>query len=161
SGNCSNCSDTQYEQPLNARYQKFNQNSIIFSYNPDSWRESRGYWALGWRFERLMYVKYTMTPRRGGPQNGAYFISWGAGLRHVNWSQEIRSELSLVTSAQLSYGKRIGFLGIRYLYITARLNSHFYEDSNFELDQPLTLIENNSEKLKYTIWPGYTVGIQI
>ena len=65
-GNCSNCSDTQYGEPLNAKFKKFNQNSIVFSYNPSDRQESNGHWSVGWRYERLMYVKYTMFPKGEG-----------------------------------------------------------------------------------------------
>ncbi len=160
-GNCSNCSDTQYGQPIHDRYQKFNQNSIILSYNPSSRQEDHGYWALGWRFERLMYVKYTMFPKRNGPQNGAHFLSWGAGVQHINWSREINSELSLVTSVQGSFGRRYNLFGPRYLYITARFNSHFYQNTAFEITPPLLLWQNDGNRLKYTIWFGYTLGIQV
>ncbi|MEO0554186.1 MAG: hypothetical protein AAF149_13345 [Bacteroidota bacterium] len=160
-GNCSNCSDTQYGEPLNARYKKFNQNSIIASYNPSGRQSSHGYWALGWRFERLMYVKFTNFPKRNGPQNGAHFLAWGVGVQHVNWTREFHAELSLLTSIQASYGKRVNLLGSRYLYLTARLNGYAYENRDFQLDQPLTFFTHNSDDMNYRVWPGYTIGIQI
>ena len=95
-GNCGNCSKTQYGFPLTDRYQKFNQNALTLSYNPSSMREDRPQWAFGVKFERLMYIKYTMVPQRGGPQNKAYFLSWSAGLQHVNWAREIEPNLSLL-----------------------------------------------------------------
>ncbi|MEM8567384.1 MAG: hypothetical protein AAGF85_13060, partial [Bacteroidota bacterium] len=160
-GNCSNCSDTQYGEPLNARYKKFNQNSIIASYNPSGRQSSHGYWALGWRFERLMYIKFTNFPKRNGPQNGAHFLAWGVGVQHVNWTREFQAELSVLTSIQASYGKRVNLLGSRYLYFTARLNGYTYENPDFQLDQPLTFFTHNSDDLNYRIWPGYSIGIQI
>lgn len=160
-GNCANCSDTKHELPLHDRYQKFNQNSLIISYNPGSRRESFGHWAFGWRYERLMYIKHTMFPRRHGPQNGAHFLSWGAGVQHINWSEAVSPELSLVTSIQGSYGRRFNLLGSRYWYITARLNSHFYQDPGFAWEAPLLLLQDNGNTLKYMIWLGYSIGIQV
>ncbi|MEO1052838.1 MAG: hypothetical protein AAFX87_19545 [Bacteroidota bacterium] len=160
-GNCSNCSDTQYGQPLQDRYQKFNQNSIIFSYNPSSRQEMFGEWALGWRFERLMYIKRSMFPKRSGPQNGAHFLSWGSGVQYVDRGIDSDTALSILSSFQGSYGKQFGLFGIQYLYLTARINSYFYQDSDFELEVPLPLLQNDDNRLKYAVWVGYTVGVQL
>ncbi|TRX56165.1 hypothetical protein FNH22_16110 [Fulvivirga sp. M361] len=161
SGNCSNCSDTQYGLPINDDYQKFNQNSIIVSYNPSSKQNTDGYWALGWRFERLMYIKHTMFPKKNGPQNGAHFLSWGAGIQHINRSEQVKAALSVVTSFQGTYGRRLNLFGARYLYITARFSSHFYENADFGLSPPMLLLQNKSSDFKYDMWLGYTFGIQV
>ena len=160
-GNCVNCSKTQYELPMFDRYQKYNQNAITVSYNPTSMRDDRGHWAVGLRFERLMYIKYTMFPLKNGPQNKTYFLSWGAGIQHVNWREKLNSELSLLSSIRATYGKRFSILGWHYWYVAIRFNSYFYRNPDFEISNKLMLVKKSSDKLKYGIWPGYSIGIQL
>jgi hypothetical protein len=161
SGNCGNCSDTQYGYPINDDYQRFNQNSLIVSYNPTERQKEHGYWAMGWRFEKLMYINYTSVPMKSGPQNGAFFLAWGIGNQHINWTDQFDTELSELTSIQATYGRRIRLLTSFYLYVTARLNTYFYKNADYELEPIMVLYENDSSDLKYISWLGYTIGIQV
>ncbi len=161
SGNCSNCSSTQYGYPLNDKFQKFNQNAIILSYNPSSMRDNMPYWAFGLKFERLMYIKYTMSPRKNGSQNKAYYISWGAALKHINWTKKIEPDLSLHSSISSTYGHRFKLLGIHYWYMGLSLNSYFTTSQNQNIDNQRFFLKNSNSDIMYTVWPGYSVGIQI
>lgn len=160
-GNCANCPDTQYQLPLNDNYQRLNQNSLIFSYNPTERQKEHGYWAMGWRFEKLMYINYTPVPMKSGPQNGAFFLAWGIGNQHINWTDKISTELSELTSLQATYGRKVKFLTSFYLYITARLNTYFYQNTEYKLEPIMVLYQNDSSDLKYMSWLGYTIGIQV
>jgi len=157
-GNCGNCSRTRYGFPINDRFQKYNQNAITLSYNPSSMRVERPQWAFGLKFERLMYIKYTMAPVKNGPQNKAYFLSWGAGLQHVNWGKEIEPKLSLLTTINATYGHTFRFA---YWYVALRLNNYVYENQDSRTINGLVIYQNGSNDIKYSIWPGYSVGIQI
>ena len=160
-GNCANCSDTQYGLPLNDDWQRFNQNSLIVSYNPTERQEKHGYWGVGWRFEQLKYIKYTNVPMKGGPQNGAFFFSWGLENMHINWTNKFEMEISELTSLQATYGRKVKFLTSFYLYITARLNTYFYQNTEYKLEPIMVLYQNDSSDLKYMSWLGYTIGIQV
>uniref|UniRef100_UPI00404AB9EC LA_2272 family surface repeat-containing protein n=1 Tax=Fulvivirga sp. TaxID=1931237 RepID=UPI00404AB9EC len=160
-GNCANCSDTQYELPLNDDFQRFNQNSLIVSYNPTERQKEHGYWAMGWRFEKLMYRNYTSVPMKSGPQNGAYFLAWAIGNQHINWTDQFDANLSELTSVQATYGRRVKFLASFYLYITARINTYFYKESQHKLSPIMVLYKNDSSNFKYMSWLGYTIGIQV
>ncbi len=160
-GNCVNCSKTQYEFPLLDRYQKYNQNAIIVSYNPSSMRDDRGYWGVGYRFERLMYIKYTAYPMRSGPQNRIYFLSWGAGIQHLNWNKKLHSDLSLLSSIRATYGRRFSILGLHYWYVAIRFNSYIYRNPDFGISNKLMIVEKSNSQLKYGIWPGFSLGLQL
>lgn len=162
SGNCSNCSYTQYQMPMFDNYQKFNQNVLSFSYNPTDFRSSRPYWSVGYTFERLMYIKRTMVPMRNGPKNKAHFFSWGVKVQHLNWEKKFDAVLSLQSSIFGSYGKRIKLFGnSMYLYFSVRINDYLTDTSHKEIDNKWMLINVKGKKATNRIWPGYSFGIQI
>ncbi|MCH7515314.1 MAG: hypothetical protein IH947_15440, partial [Bacteroidetes bacterium] len=160
-GNCSNCSRTRYGYPINDKFQKFNQNAIILSYNPSSMRDNMPHWAFGLKYERLMYIKYTMAPKKNGPQNKTYFLSWGAALKHINWTKTIEHDLSLHSSINGNYGRRFKLLGQHYWYVGLSLNSYFTTNQNQNIGNQLFFLKNSDSDVWYTFWPGYSVGIQI
>jgi len=160
-GNCSNCSRTQFGFPLNEKFQKFNQNAILVSYNPLSMRDNMPYWALGLKFERLMYVTHTMTPSKNGPQNKKHFISWSAALKHINWTKKIEPNLSLQTSLSGTYGRQFNLLGSHYWYVAISLNSYLNNNQNLDIENQWFFLKSSNNEVSYTIWPGYSVGIQL
>jgi len=162
-GNCSNCSATQYEMPMLDDYQKFNQNILSFSYNPSGFRLDRPYWSVGYAFERLNYIKRSMFPKKRGPQNKSHYFSWGVKVQHLNWEQEFDTALSLQTSIYGSYGKRVNlkFLGIVYLYFSIRINDYITENQDNGIINNWMLVKVDGEKVTNRIWPGYSIGIQI
>ena len=160
-GNCGNCSRTQYGFPLNDKFQKFNQNALILSYNPSSMRHQKPHWAFGIKFERLMYIKYTLAPSKDGPQNKKYFLSWGAALKHINWTKKIEPDLSLQSSISGTYGRRFKLLGLHYWYAALSLNGYFTTNQNLNIDSQWFFLNNSNNDIGYTVWLGYSVGIQI
>jgi len=161
SGNCSNCSATQYRMPMFDGYQKFNQNILSFSYNPSQFREGRPYWSMGYAFERIAYVKYTMVPMKSGSQNKTHFFSYGVKVAHVNWKQEFDPNLSLQTSIYGSYGKRIKLLGNSYLFFSIQINNYLTEDPENGIDNKWMLVNIEGNQVTNRIWPGYSVGLQM
>lgn len=160
-GNCSNCSATQYEMPMFSDYQKFNQNPISFSYNPNGLRDNKPVWSVGYGFERLLYRKYTMFPKKSGPQNKSYFLAWGVKFQHLNWTKEFDKALNLQTSIYGKAGRRVKFLGgSHYLYASVRLNNYLTESPNHSSNNKWMLIKTEGTTAINRIWPGYEVGIQ-
>ena len=95
------------------------------------------------------------------PQNKAYFVSWSAGLQHINWAKEIEPNLSLLTTINASYGHTFRFVGVHYWYVSLRLNNYVYDNKDSRAINGWVLFQNESNDIKYSIWPGYSVGIQI
>lgn len=164
SGNCSNCSATEYGFPMFDNYQKYNQNILSFAYNPRDFRSNRPHWSVGYAFERLNYIKRSMFPKRSGPQNKAHYFSWGIKVQHLNWMQEFDDSLSLQTSIYGNYGKRMKLLGNSiYLYVSIRVNDYLVDTDNLNniADNRWMLINTKGDRLTNYVWPGYSFGIQI
>ncbi len=159
SGNCSNCPKTKFGLPFDDRFQKLNQNVLVFGYNPEPFRDEKGHWSLGLRFERIMYIKYTMIPMRRGPQNKNFFLSIGAGVHHINWTHKFRSELNLQPSLAFTAGRKLAFLGFRYLYGSLRLNGYITNSDHHDLTRKSVLYENKENTFR-KLWLGYGMGVQ-
>lgn len=158
-GNCGNCSNTQFGFPLNDQFQKFNQNILSFSYNPEGLRDDRGHWAVGYKFERINYVSYTMAPKRKGPQNKSWFWAWNAGVRHINWTSNWEWHLNLLTTMGAKYGKSFRLLGSHYLFAGVTLNG--FVGNSKQVDASLVRYTSQVGTTGFSLWPGYEIGIQL
>ncbi|MDH5398725.1 MAG: hypothetical protein OEX02_11290 [Cyclobacteriaceae bacterium] len=157
-GNCYNCSNTPYRMPFDDRYQKFNQNVLIFSYNPEFAQNARPLWAFGYAFERIKYNKVTMFPMRSGPQNKTHFFSWGAKVQHLNWSKNLEKAFNIRTAVIGRIGK---VWKKKYLFVGLSLNHYLSTIKEQALGNQLMMINSSTGIINHNTWPGYLVGIQL
>ena len=156
-GNCYNCTYTESGMPLTEKTKKLNQNNLIFSYNNNP-GDGKPLWSLGYGFERLHYRKNSMSGN--DPKNEKSFISYGIKLQHLNFEEKIRSDLSLLSKVDLTYGRVFSNAIFRcYLFGSLTGNAYFSNNDEDQLTLENKLISHSTNNQSY--WPGYEIGIQI
>ena len=156
-GNCLNCSRTMFEMPFVGNFQKFNQNVLVFGYNPKFLQDTRPLWSYGYAFERVLYNKVAITPSKTGPQNKTSFISWGLKFIQLNRTKQPERVINLMSSAFFRLGKK--WKG-KYWFVSPRISYFFSAIPEQLLGKQLRIFNNVGERFIHSSWPGYSVGVQ-
>ncbi len=155
-GNCRNCTWTESTMPLSDKFQKMNQNALIFGYN--HWDYVSPYkWTVGYGFEQVLYNKSSMSA--GDPHNKRFFISYGARVQHLNQANRFEKRLNLLSILH----SEIGFKITRGMYVFGGLNVNcewmkaLAEPTGLEM----MLASGSLGNRQYRLWASYTVGLQM
>ena len=155
-GNCRNCTWTESKMPINSKFQKMNQNALIFGYN--QWSYTSPYkWTVGYGFEQVLYNKSSMST--GDPNNKRFFISYGARLQHLNLTNKFRKALNLLSVLHSEMGYRI--TGGMYVFGGLNLNCEWMKALRKSQGLEMMIASGSFANKQYRLWTSYTVGLQM
>lgn len=151
-GNCHNCSFTQSQMPLDGRFKVLNQNALIYGRNVDSRFNDQIKWGIGYGFEKVLLNKASMSAYDA--RNHRLQLSYGLRFIHLNKSDKLDRELSLLTRFHAEVGVR--FLDI-YWFAGAGFNMYLFKGDALNIPSE---ISSGSGIVGHQLWPGYSFGIQ-
>jgi hypothetical protein len=151
-GSCLNCSMAPSEMPFNEGFQIFNQNALIYGFDP-----FRDIWGMGYGFMKILYNKNSMLPT--DPRNRNKLISYGLRVIHLSRKGSFDREMNLVSKLHVDFGKRVRS---RYVLVGASLNWYLSEENGPLYSAHSLEVETGSfGSLVSRLWPGYSVGVQL
>jgi hypothetical protein len=158
-GNCLNCSVSgvgKTDMPYNDRWKKLNQNALIAGYDPRYQS-----WGFGYGFMRILLNKVSMIEKPDRPRNAKHMISYGARVLHLN-STKSDPTFNLLTRLHFEYGYKKWFGWHYYAGLSINYFVHDAEQgaSVYHINAPL-LEAGTIGKMFSTLWPGYSLGIQL
>ncbi|WP_421876334.1 LA_2272 family surface repeat-containing protein [Marinoscillum sp.] len=155
-GNCRNCTWTESKMPINSKFQKMNQNALIFGYN--QWAYVSPYkWTIGYGFEQVLYNKSSMSA--ADPNNKRFFVSYGARVQHLNRDRQFEKRLNLLSVLHSEIGLKV--TSSMYVFGGLNLNSEWMKELAEPTGLEMILASGSLGARQYRLWTSYTVGLQM
>ncbi|MFZ5970507.1 MAG: hypothetical protein ACOYXA_02850 [Bacteroidota bacterium] len=154
-GNCQNCSWTPagpVGMPYEDNNKKFNQSALILGFD-----HVQNTWGFGWGFMKILRNKHSMLPI--DKLNERRMLSYGARFLHLNRNRELDRQFNLLSRLHVELGRkwksRYVFAGLAFNYLLQRVDADPYTARSIVLNAGRVGNKSGS------VWPGYTLGIQM
>jgi len=154
-GNCQNCSWTPagpVGMPYEGNNKKFNQSALILGFD-----HVQNTWGFGWGFMKILRNKHSMLPI--DKLNERRLLSYGARFLHLNRNRELDRQFNLLSRLHVELGRkwksRYVFAGLAFNYLLQRVDADPYTARSIVLNAGRVGNKSGS------VWPGYTLGIQM
>jgi hypothetical protein len=152
-GNTLNGTWTQSGMPYYDKNRIFNQNALIFGYDPGN-----DTWGFGYGFQKFLYNKVTPLPK---PENEKRMITYGVKFLHLNRDMALDRSFNLLNKFNFSYGKRRS--GI-YWFVDVSVNYFLFteegEGQNIYAIRSTQISTGKVFGMLSEVWPGYAAGVQ-
>lgn len=153
SGNCLNCTYVQSEMPLDDQNKIYNQNALIFGFDP-----ILKTWGFGYGFQKVLYNKSSILPT--DKRNMKRQILYGIKFMHLNHDGVFDENFNLLSRLNFDLGMRkfggyiFAGLSLNYFMYTGETTIDVYKIRSEVLagGRPFDLNAN--------FWPGYSLGYQ-
>jgi hypothetical protein len=128
------------------------QNMVSVGYNPDYGADFyRPKWSVGYSIGQIKW------PGKN------FFYSYDAGIAHINQSMKLSKQLSLLTRARVTAGRRIELRKVRFHMFGGLTFNSFFADRERESLSPdfLRFYNKNTSRSHIEMWPGFVAGIHL